>query len=286
MIKLTKLTLLTLIAALLFTGTAFAKKTVQIAYVEWARAVAITHVAGEILEKEYGYRVKLKSVANAAMWASVASGDSDALLCAWLPATHADLYEKYKAGFEDLGPNYTGAKLGFVVPSYVTINSIPEMAGAIDKFKGKIIGIDPGAGMSKSTEKAIKDNTSGLGKFKYVSGSDAIMVASLADAIKKKEWIVIPGWQPHWMFGQWELKILNDPDSIFGSEETINTIVRKDLKKEDEAAYKFFKNFDWKQVDLSPVLVDNKNGMDPRKSARKFVKENSAKIKELLKVAM
>jgi glycine betaine/proline transport system substrate-binding protein len=278
-----KLILAVLCAAIL-SVPAFAakKKEVELVYVEWARAVAITHVAGVILE-DMGYKVKLNSVANAAMWASVAEGDSDALLCAWLPVTHADLYAKYKNKLQDLGPNYLDAKLGFVVPSYVTINSVREMKDHLKEFDGKIIGIDPGAGMSKAAEKAIAENTSGLGKFEYVSGSDAIMVATLASAIKRKEWIVVPGWQPHWMFGEWDLKILDDPDKIFGSVETINTVVRNGLDKDMPEVYAFLKNFDWKQISLASVLVDNKNGMDPHDSAVKFVKANKAKIDELMK---
>ena len=269
-------------ASCMLASPVFAKKTARLAYVEWARAVAITHVAGEILKRE-SYKVKLQSVANAAMWASVATGDSDALLCAWLPVTHADLYAKYNDKIVDLGPNYTGAKLGFVAPAYVGINSVAEMKDHLKEFDGKIVGIDPGAGMSKSIEKAIAENTSGLGKFKYISGSDAIMVASLAQAIKNKEWIVVPGWQPHWMFGQWDLKILDDPDGIFGSEETINTIVRGGLEKDDPELFSFFKKIDWKQLPLDSVLLDNKNGMDPRKSAKKYVDANWAKIEAMLK---
>lgn len=279
--RLLKLCTVLLMTSCLLAGTAWAEKTARIAYVEWARAVAITHVAGAILQK-LGYRVKLQSVANAAMWASVASGDSDALLCAWLPVTHADLYAQYKEKIVDLGPNYVGAKLGFVVPDYVTIDSVPELAAHIKQFNGKIIGIDPGAGMSKSIEKAIASNTSGLGKFKYISGSDAIMVASLAQAIKNKEWIVVPGWRPHWMFGQWHLKILQDPDKIFGSEETINTIVRKGLDKDDPRLFAFFKDFNWKKLPLDSVLVENKKGVDPRKSAGQFVEKNWLAIEKLL----
>lgn len=282
--KLTQLLTAALLSLVVFTGAAQAKDRVELVYVEWARAVAITHVAGVLLE-EMGYDVKTSSVANAAMWASVAEGDSDALLCAWLPTTHADLYAKYKNRVVDLGPNYVDAKLGFVVPSYVTINSVTEMAANIDKFGGKIIGIDPGAGMSKAAEEAIAKNISGIGKFKYVSGSDAIMVASLSNAIKRKEWIIVPGWQPHWMFGEWDLKILDDPNKIFGGAETINTIVRKGLDKDMPEVYAFFSKFDWKQLDLSTALVDNKNGMDPKRSAEKFVKANRAKINELLKAA-
>ncbi|MCD8567420.1 MAG: glycine betaine ABC transporter substrate-binding protein [Geovibrio sp.] len=280
--KITQLFTAALLSLVIFTGAAHAKERVKLVYVEWAREVAITHVAGVLLE-EMGYDVRISSVANAAMWASVAAGDSDAHLAAWLPMTHADLYARYKDQIVDLGPSYVDAKLGFVVPAYVTINSVTEMGANIDKFKGKIIGIDPGAGMSQAAEEAIAKNTSGLGKFQYVSGSDAIMVASLANAVKRKEWIVVPGWQPHWMFGEWDLKILDDPDKIFGGAETINTIVRKGLDKDMPEVYAFFKNFDWKQLDLSSAMVDNKNGMEPAKSAEKFVKANRTKIDELLK---
>lgn len=269
------------VACCLFTGTALAQKNVRIAYVEWARAVAITHVAGAILEKK-GYKVRLSSVANAAMWASVAAGDSDAILCAWLPVTHADLLAEYQNNVVDLGPNYVGAKLGLVVPAYVTIDSIPEMAANADKFKGRIVGIDPGAGMSQAIDNAIDTNISGLGEFRHITGSDAIMVATLQQAIRNEEWIVVPGWRPHWKFGQWELKLLEDPDGIFGAEETINTVVRKDLEQDDPELFAFFKNFDWQQLPLDSILVDNKEGMDPRESAKKFMDANWETIEKLL----
>ena len=260
------------------------KGEVELVYVEWARAVAITHVAAEILERQ-GYEVKNLSVANSAMWASVAAGDSDALLCAWLPTTHNDLYAEFEDDIVDLGPNYTGAKLGFVVPSYVTIDSTREMADHIDKFDGEIIGIDPGAGMSKATEKAIENNTSNLGEFEYVSGSDAIMVAALQDAIKNEEWIAVPGWKPHWMFGEWDLKILDDPDQIFGTEETINTIVRKGLKEDLPEVYEFFAEFPWPKLEdeMSKLLVMNKdNPGKVEQNAEEWVDNNWSTIESLL----
>jgi glycine betaine/proline transport system substrate-binding protein len=260
------------------------KGEVELVYVEWARAVAITHVAAEILERQ-GYEIKNLSVANSAMWASVAAGDSDALLCAWLPSTHADLYAEFEDDIVDLGPNYTGAKLGFVVPSYVTIDSTREMADHIDKFDGEIIGIDPGAGMSKATEKAIENNTSNLGEFEYVSGSDAIMVAALQDAIKNEEWIAVPGWAPHWMFGEWDLKILDDPDQIFGTEETINTVVRKGLKEDLPEVYEFFAEFPWPKLEgeMSKLLVMNKNNPGKvEQNAEEWVDDNWSTIESLL----
>ncbi len=257
------------------------KGNVQLVYVEWARAVAITHVAGVILE-DLGYKVKTNSVANAAMWASVASGDADALLCAWLPNTHKDLYAKYKSDIIDVGHNYNGAKLGLVVPSYVPYNTIAELSQHAAKFDKKIIGIDPGAGEMQETEKAVKNNVEGLGAFKVIEGSGPAMTAALGAAIKNKQPIVVTGWKPHWMFGRWDLKILKDTAGIYGSAEHIDTIVTKDLPQKKPGVYKFLSNFDWKKLDLGPVLVWNKDGMDPHASAQKFVNQNKDKINSLL----
>lgn len=290
--KLLSAILISFILAFAATGALFAngqsessgkksKGNVTLVYVEWARAVAITHVAATILRQQ-GYNVETDSVANAAMWAAVGTGNADALLCAWLPKTHAALFAKYKNSVIDVGPNYTGAKLGLTVPDYVTINSITQLKANIKKFNGKIIGIDPGAGEMEATQKAIKNNVDGLGAFDLVPGSGATMTAALGTAIKNHKWIVVTGWKPHWMFGRWHLKILKDPANIYGKAEHIDTVVTKDLPSKKPGVYKFLKNFNWQKVDLSPVLLNDKNGMNPRKAAEKFVAAHKSLIDSLL----
>lgn len=260
------------------------KGQVDLVYVEWAREVAITYVAGDILTR-LGYDVNILSVANAAMWAAVASGDADAHLSAWLPATHAAYYGpegEYTSRVEDLGPSYYDAKLGLVVPAYVPYDSIAQAAANADSFGGMIIGIDPGAGMMQQTEAAIEANTSGLAAFELLEGSDATMTAALGDAIRNEEYIIVPGWQPHWMFGRWDLKILDDPDGIYGASENIHTIARLGLQDDLPEVYQFLNEFDWTQVDLGGVLVANQDGVDPEQSAKDFVDANIDLIRSLL----
>lgn len=253
------------------------KGDVDLVYVEWARATALTYVAGEILSR-MGYDVDVTSVANAAMWASVAEGDADAHLTAWLPATHGMFYGEdgeYTEQVENLGANYEGAKLGLVVPAYVEEESIPDLVANAEKYDNTIVGIDPGAGMMQQTEAAIENNVSGLGVFELTEGSGATMAAALGNAIDNEEPIVVTGWKPHWKFGRWDLKILEDPDNIFGESETVSTIARQGLEEDMPEVYRFLDEFDWFQVDLGQVLVWNQEGMDPVDSAEKFVNENT-----------
>jgi glycine betaine/proline transport system substrate-binding protein len=260
---------------------------VELVYVEWARATAITNVAAAVME-QLGWSVDVTSVANAAMWASVANGDSDALLCAWLPATHAPYYGdegEYTNDVVDLGPNYTGASLGLVVPTYVEEDSIPELAENASKYDSRIVGIDPGAGMMQQTEAMIQNDTYGMGDWNLVEGSGATMVAALADAIDNEEPIVVTGWKPHVKFARFDLKILDDPQNVFGESETINTVVRQGLEEDMPELYELLNNMNWSEIEndvIGQAMVLISEGMDADDAAEQVVSENVDAINSAL----
>jgi len=246
------------------------KGRVQLVYVEWSDAVAATNVVRVVLEK-MGYDVETTSVSAAAMWQSVAAGDVDAMVAAWLPVTHRHYYEKVREHVLNLGPNLEGARIGLVVPSYVTINSIPELKENSDRFDNKIIGIDPGAGIMSKTEKVIDEYDLGM---ELVSGSGATMTAALADAVRNNEWIVVTGWKPHWKFARWDLKFLEDPRKIYGGDEYVGTIVRKGLKEDMPAVYEFLDNFKWTTKEIQELMLMNRKNPQPYKNAGNWVDNN------------
>ena len=133
--------------ALVHTPAEAAGKQVRIAYVEWADAVVATNILKLALE-EKGYQVKTIPLAAAAMWQAVATGDADASVAAWLPVTQGAYYEKLKNRIDLIGPNVTGAKIGWAVPAYSSLNSIEDLATKASEVDGKVVGIDPGAGVT------------------------------------------------------------------------------------------------------------------------------------------
>jgi glycine betaine/proline transport system substrate-binding protein len=258
-----------------------AKGEVRIVYVEWACATSSTHVLKHVLEMA-GYDVETLPVAAAAMYQSLATGDADIMTTAWLPVTHADYMKRVGDKVENLGPNLDGpAVLGWVVPSYVTIDSIPDLKGQADKFKGRIIGIDPGAGLMKASEKAIAEY--GLEEYELMEGSGATMTAALDNAIKNNEWVVVTGWAPHWKFGRWDLKILDDPKKVLGEVEHVDTIVRKNLKDDMPEVYAIADRFEWTSSDIAQVMDWNSAGnADPDENAKRWIKENPEKVNKWL----
>jgi len=257
------------------------KQKVELVYVEWSTEVASTNVVSAVLQEKLGYEVELTPVSAAAMWQSIASGDSDGMVAAWLPTTHGHYLEKVKDQVVDLGPNLDGTKIGLVVPSYVTIDSIEELDANAEKFNGKIIGIDPGAGLMSKTEKVIEEY--GIENLELIEGSGATMTAALANAIKRDEWVVVTGWTPHWKFAQWDLKYLEDPKNVYGGAEQIHTIVRKGLKEDMPEVYRFLDNFKWTPEDMQQVMVWNREeGAKPYENAKRWINENPEKVQSWL----
>lgn len=99
---------------------------IDIAYVAWETEIASTNVIKHVLE-DMGYDVTITQVENGPMWNAVATGNTDAIVAAWLPLTHGDFYEDFEDDIDDLGPNLEGAKIGLVVPAYMDIDSIEDL---------------------------------------------------------------------------------------------------------------------------------------------------------------
>ncbi len=277
-----KVFLAALAVLLLSAPPAFAARKVTLAYVEWDCAVASTNVARAVLQEKLGYNVEILPVAAAAMWQAVATGDVDGMVTAWLPVTHKTYADRLQGKYENLGPIVGGAKLGWAVPKYVTIDSIADLNKHADKFGGRVYGIDPGSGLMQLSEQAMEEYK--LNKLELMEGSGATMTAALADAIKNQQWVVVTAWSPHWMFGRWELKYLDDPKGALGGEEHIDTIVRKGLKKDMPEVYAFMDRFQWQNPDqLQMVMAWNQEpGADPYKNAVRFINENPKLVNEWL----
>ncbi|WP_301405548.1 glycine betaine ABC transporter substrate-binding protein, partial [Enterococcus entomosocium] len=75
-----------------FSSSTKETNTINLSYVEWDTEVASTNVVAEVL-KEMGYDVNVTPLDNSIMWESVAKGESDGMVAAWLPKTHGSQYE-------------------------------------------------------------------------------------------------------------------------------------------------------------------------------------------------
>lgn len=243
----------------------------------WAEDVAMTHIAKTILD-EQGYHVIIQKASTDMILASMNNEDTDLFMGVWLPYTHAKKLAKFP-GLMHLGTNYDNGRIGLVVPEYVPVNSIEELNQHKDEFNHRIIGIEKGAGLTTGTDKAIIDY-----KLDYhqINSSTIAMITELQNAIQRKEWIVVTGWQPHWMFGKMKLKFLDDPQKIYGEAEQIKTYSRKSLAKVHPDLAKFFSKLHFDDENMSDLLMKMEQSKNKEATAKEWVKDHPELVQSWL----
>jgi glycine betaine/proline transport system substrate-binding protein len=206
------------------------EKSLRIGWSAWSDAEFVTKLTARLLEKRLGYKVDLIQTDIAPQYQGLASGSIDVMLMSWQPNTHADYLRRTRGKIINLGILYTHARLGWAVPDYVPKEQLDSIADlkkpeVRKQLKRRITGIDPGAGLTRLSELALKKY--GLKKYRLQTSSGAGMTAALERAIRRKEWIVVTAWSPHWMFGAYKLRYLQDPKGVLGRYERVHAMARK-----------------------------------------------------------
>lgn len=283
--KLTRLSLAALLAGTMVTSALAASdtKVVKIGWAPWSDAEFVTKLAAKIIQDNLGQKVELVQTDVAPLYQGVSRGDLDAMLMAWFPATHADYYKRVEGKVEDLGPLYEGAKLGWVVPETVPeseIKSIEDLkkASVHEKLKGQIQGIDPGAGLTRLSEEAVK--AYGL-NYKLQISSEAAMLTTVERANRSDGWFVATAWSPHWMFGKYKLRYLEDPKGALGAAEHVNALARKGFKEDNPKVAALLEKMSIPLPDLEKAMFEaQETSYD--KAVDKYIADNPDRIKEWL----
>jgi glycine betaine/proline transport system substrate-binding protein len=208
---------------------AMAQEPIKIGWTAWSDAEFVTKLAGRIIEDRFGREVELMQTDIAPQYQGLSTGSIDVMLMSWQPDTHADYIERVGAKTVNLGLLYTHARLGWAVPNYMPeseVKSIADLANPAvrEKLDGTITGIDPGAGLTRLSQQAIEEYS--LDGYELQVSSGAGMTAALQRAVRRNDWIVVTGWSPHWKFGAYDLRYLEDPKGVLGSFERVHAVAR------------------------------------------------------------
>jgi len=192
----------------------------------WTDGVSMANLWKVVLEDE-GYDVEIEELGDAPLlYTSLDRGDVDVYPSAWPEVTHASIMEKYP-DLEDLGAYYDNAKLTFAVPEYSSLQSIADLKGKGDDYDGKIIGIEPGAGLTKMTKESVIPGYDLEGEYELVTSSTSGMLAELDRAVKAEKDIVVTLWRPFWANSSFPVRDLEDPKGALGESEGLHEIARE-----------------------------------------------------------
>lgn len=206
----------------------------------WDESLASSLLWQNVLEGK-GYDVSLEYADPAVVFQGVADGDYDVVTDVWLPLTHADYIDQYGEDMEELGAWFDSAALTIAVNADAPVDSLEDLPDYVDEMGGKIVGIEPGAGLTGATEKAIE--AYGLDDYEFLTSSTPAMLSELDTATSNGENIIVTLWEPHWAYGAYDIKNLEDPQGIMGEAENIVTYGRTGLTDEFPEVAEWFGGF-------------------------------------------
>ena len=245
----------------------------------WADAEVVSLMAAELIRSRLNVPVERVMADIGIQYESVARGDLDLMLMAWLPGTHRDYWSRVRDRVLDLGPMYSG-RLGWVVPDYVpetVLNNIEQLkdSALAARFDNRVQGIDPGSGLNQASLEALKRY--GLKDVDLVASSSAAMAAVLAQAIGEQRWMIATSWTPHWMFARYNLRFLKDPNGVFGGTERIHAVARQGLDRRAPSVTAFLSRFHLPENDLDGLLLQAQQ-QSAEEAVAGYLERNPARV--------
>ena len=238
-------------------SSASARPTLRLGWSPWADAEVVSLMAQRVIQQAYDVTVERVLADIGIQYASIARGDLDLMLMAWLPLTHRDYYRRVRDRVVDFGSMYSG-RLGWVVPDYVPTAELSAISDLRDpalasRFDNRVQGIDPGSGLNQASLEALKSYR--LNDLELVASSSAAMTAVLDQAIRQQRWVVVTSWTPHWMFARYGLRFLQDPQRVFGGIEWIHALGRPQLDLDMQDVAGFLTRFHLPDQEMSDLLL-------------------------------
>lgn len=250
----------------------------------WTDGLSTAYLWKNILEKE-GYTVDIKEVSEAApLYTGLANGDVDVYPSAWPEVTHKTYMDQYGDDLEDLGTYYDDAKLTFAVPKYTDIDSIDDLTGDADQFDDRIVGIEPGAGLTEVTKESVMPEYGLDDDYELVTSSTTAMLAELDKAIKDQDDIVVTLWRPFWANNEFPVKDLKDPKGALGEPEGLHEVAHAGFSDDFPEVADMMANakLDDEQYGSLEDLVVNKYGDGKEAQAvTEWLKKNPDWVKTL-----
>lgn len=259
-------------------GTEEAAQAITLGIIpSWTDGLSTAYLWENILEAE-GIDVEIQELSEAApLYTGLSNGDVDVYPSGWSEATHAQYMERYGDDIEDLGAYYDNAKLTFAVPEYTDVDSIADLTGNADMFDGRIVGIEPGAGLTAVTKDDVMPAYGLVDDYELVESSTTAMLTELQSAIDSEEDIVVTLWKPFWANSSFPLKDLEDPEAALGPVEGLHTLARTGFTEDFPEIAEMMKNFkldDDQYGELENLVVNEFGSGQEAEAVEQWLEDN------------
>lgn len=262
-------------------------QTVRFSDPGWTDIGVTNAIAGHLLQG-LGYSTHVDLLAVPIGFQSLQNNDIDVFLGNWMPAQQK-FADEYADGYERLRANLEGAKFTLAVPQYVQdagVESFSDLADHADEFDHRIYGIDPGAPANNLIQSMIDSGDFGLDGWELIDSSEQGMLSQVNRAVRRDEFVVFLGWEPHPMNLRNDLAYLSGGDDYFGPNyggATVYTLTRNGYADECPNVAQLLNNLEF-TLDMESRLMGEilDEGLEADEAARQWLVNNPDALAEWL----
>ena len=276
------------------------KTSITFADVGWDSIKLNNALAGLVAEEVFGYTWEETPGSTPISHEALMAGDVDVHMEEWTDNIAAYAADLEAGRFVELGVNFKDNYQGFYIPRYVAdaypdLKTVKDLAKYPELFpdpedpsKGIIYGGITGWEITEIMEKKV--TAYGLDEYYnyFVSGSDAVLSASMTAAWDRQEPIVAYYWEPTWLLGMYDFVLLEDDpydpetyqDGIGACPAvTVTVAVSNDFAASNPEFCEFLSNFSMPSAIISEALAYmQENNADYAAAARWLLTESHPEL--------
>ena len=242
-------------------------------------ATVPAYLSKEILERE-GYDATIQEGEVGILYEALAGGDIDVYIDIWAPNLQKNYLEEYEGQFDVIGTLYSGAPVGLAVPEFMDhITTTEDLETYKDEFNQMIYAVEAGSGMDHTTRRLIDEYSL---DYDVTNSSTPAMITQAQRMIDNNEAIVFNAWRPHTMFQLLDIKMIEDPKDIWGSDDVqVGAVL--DLQEKAPEAYTLYSNMEFTLDEIEEWLLQMElDGKEPAELAKEWVDNNEDRVNEWL----
>ena len=193
--------------------------SIKAAEFPWSAAKLTTVILSEVAAQhpELGVgKIDATTLGPAPAWAGAQRGDVDLLAEVAMP-NQQELADKAKDKVSMVHQTYGDAQQGWFVPTYATqpgqplagLTSVTQLNDYAAPLNNKLVDADPSFITTQQNAKRLQ----GYGlNLEQVASSESAQLAELRRAYQAKEPILVYLYHPHWVFAEFEMTQLQEPN--------------------------------------------------------------------------
>lgn len=258
----------------------------------WPGVTVKSQLAVALLDT-LGYTTRQEELGSTISYEGLRRGELDVYLAAWLPAQQAmyDTAMQSDSPLVDLGNNVDGARLGFVVPSYVYdegFTSAKDLCSEAlrDKAGGTVYSIEVGSGTSDLLAEMQASGTYCLDEWRLSETSVTGMFSQAKASMDRDEWIVFYAWTPHWASIEYDIHFLDDPADAWGPDggrSDVRTLLSHDFAESNPNAARLLDQLVFSADDQSAMIYGfSYEERAPEAVALEWMRDNPERVEAFL----